>query len=309
APKGDTSIPLIGAKMNDDNPVLFGLSYNKEKKWILLCGGEENTEQSSTWKPDTAYQVAIVLQNEKQGSAYVDGKRVGGDAQCKLENTDSKEISHFYIGGDEGSAGSQEGVSVTVTNVLLYNRPLSFEEIDALNPNKAPIPPLVKEPSTSSPVSSASVVSPIPPVAANAQIAGTSSTPAGTHLTEREQPLGSSGADSGGASTSAVSAVRTPSAEKDSVMQAAPGKSSDGTQTVDGGSTADGEPTMEKREGTDGQKEEVQPLNRDENATALNSSNLGNVSQENNSDGGTMRESGLLPSLLLLLGLWGFAAL
>ncbi|ESS62147.1 trans-sialidase [Trypanosoma cruzi Dm28c] len=306
--EGDTSIPLIGVKMNDDNPVLFGLSYNKEKKWILLCGGRENKGHSSPWKPDTAHQVAIVLQNEKQGSVYVDGKRVGGDEQCKLENTDSKEISHFYIGGDEGSAGSQEGVSVTVRNVLLYNRPLTEEEVDALNPNKAPIPPLVKEPSTSSPASSASVVSPIPPVAATAQIAGTSSTPAGTHLTEREQPLGSSGADSGGASTSAVSAVRTPSAEKDSVMQAAPGKSSDGTQTVDDGSTADGEPTMEKREGTDGQKEEVQPLNRDENATALNSSNLGNVSQENNSDGGTMRGSGLL-SLLLLLGLWGFSAL
>ncbi|PBJ77766.1 mucin-associated surface protein [Trypanosoma cruzi cruzi] len=62
--------------------------------------------------------------------------------------------------------------------------------------------------------------------------------------------------------------------------------------------------------GTDAQGEEgIHPLNRDENATALNSS-LGNVSQGNNSDGGTMRGSGLLPSLLLLLlGLWGIAAL
>ncbi|KAF8307412.1 putative trans-sialidase, Group V [Trypanosoma cruzi] len=306
--EGDTSIPLIGVKMNDDNPVLFGLSYNKEKKWILLCSGGENKEHSSPWKPDTAHQVAIVLQNEKQGSVYVDGKRVGGDEQCKLETTDSKEISHFYIGGDEGNAGSQEGVSVTVRNVLLYNRPLSFEEVDALNPNKAATPPLVEVPTKPLTVSSASVISPIPSVAANAQIAGTSSTPAGTHLTEREQPLGSSGADSGGASTSAVSAVSTPSAEKDSVKQAAPGKSSDGTQTVDGGSTADGEPTMEKREGTNGQKEEVQPVNRDENATALNSS-LGNVSQGNNTDAATVRGSGLLPSLLLLLGLWVFAAL
>ncbi|ESS63185.1 trans-sialidase [Trypanosoma cruzi Dm28c] len=309
-PKDGSPIPLMGAKMNDgdNNPVLFGLSYNREKKWILLCGGGENTEHSSPWKPDTAYQVAIVLQNEKQGSAYVDGKRVGGDAQCKLENTDSKEISHFYIGGDEGNAGGQEGVSVTVTNVLLYNRPLSFEEVDALNPNKAPISPLVEVPTKPLTVSSASVISPIPSVAANAQIAGTSSTPAGTHLTEREQPLGSSGADSGGASTSAVSAVSTPSAEKDSVMQAASGKSSDGAQTVDGGSTADGEPTMEKREGTDEQGE-VHPQVRDENATALNSSNLGNVSQENNSDAGTVSESRLLPLLLLLLGLWGFAPL
>ncbi|EAO00172.1 mucin-associated surface protein (MASP), putative [Trypanosoma cruzi] len=54
-------------------------------------------------------------------------------------------------------------------------------------------------------------------------------------------------------------------------------------------------------------QEEVQPQNREVNATTLNSS-LGNLSQGNNSDGGTMRGSGL-PSMLLLLGLWGFAPL
>ncbi|KAF8303605.1 putative trans-sialidase, Group V [Trypanosoma cruzi] len=311
-PEEGSPIPLMGATMNDDDKtVLLGLSYNdKEKKWILLCGGGTETKDlSSTWEPQTQYQVAIVLQNGIHGSAYVDGQRVGGDEQCKLENTESKVISHFYIGGDEGSAEGQEGVSVTVSNVLLYNRPLSSEEIGALNPNKAPISPLVEEPSTPSPVSSASVVTHIPPVAATAQITGTSSTPAGTHRTERGQPMGSSkDADSGGASTSAVSTVSIPSAGKDSVKQVASGKSSDEAQTVDGGSTADGEPTMEKREGgTDAQKEEVQPQVRDENATALNSS-LGNASQGNNSDAGIVRGSGLLP-LLLLLGLWGFAAL
>ncbi|EKG00301.1 trans-sialidase, putative, partial [Trypanosoma cruzi] len=141
-PKEGSPIPLIGVKLNDSgNTVLLGLSYNKEKKWILLCSGGENTKQSSTWEADTAHQVAIVLQNGNQGSVYVDGQSVGGDAQCKLENTDSKEISHFYIGGDEGSAGSREGVSVTVSNVLLYNRPLTEEEVGALNPNKAPISP------------------------------------------------------------------------------------------------------------------------------------------------------------------------
>ncbi|KAF8277793.1 putative trans-sialidase, Group V [Trypanosoma cruzi] len=306
--EGDTSIPLMGVKMNDDNPVLFGLSYNKEKKWILLCGGRENKGHSSPWEPGKKHQVAIVLRNGTQGSAYVDGQRVGGDEECTLGSTKSQEISHFYIGGDEDSAGGQEGVSVTVRNVLLYNRPLSFEEIGALNPNKAPISPLVKEPSSPSPVASDSIIPPIPTVNKNAQIAGTSSALDGTQLREREQPMGSSGADSGGASTSAVSTVSTPSAEKDSVKQVASGKSSDGAQTVDGGSTADGEPTMEKREGTDGQKEEVQPQVRDENATALNSS-LGNVSQGNNSDAATVRGNGLPSLLLLLLGLWGFAAL
>ncbi|EKF31507.1 trans-sialidase, putative [Trypanosoma cruzi marinkellei] len=35
------------------------------------------------------------------------------------------EISHFYIGGDKGDTNS----SVTVTNVFLYNRPLSDDEL------------------------------------------------------------------------------------------------------------------------------------------------------------------------------------
>ncbi|EKG00275.1 trans-sialidase, putative [Trypanosoma cruzi] len=122
--------------------------------------------------------------------------------------------------------------------------------------------------------------------------------------------MGSSGAGSGGASAPAVSTVSTPSAEEESVVQVTSGTSPDGTQTVGGGSTADGEPTMETREGgTNGQKEKVQPLNREENATALNSS-LVNLSQGNNTDAGNMRESGMLPSLLLLLlGLLGLAAL
>ncbi|KAF8277424.1 putative trans-sialidase, Group V [Trypanosoma cruzi] len=308
-PKGNTPIPLMGVRAGSkgEKTKVMELSYGSGKKWHVLCGDGTFKELSSTWETETQYQVAIVLQNGEQGSVYVDGQRVG-NAQLALQDIEgSKEISHFYIGGDGGQEG-QEGVSVTVSNVLLYNRPLDEVEVGALNPNKAPTPPVV--PTKPLTVSSASVISPIPSVAANAQIAGTSSTPAGTQLREREQPMGSSGAGSGGASTSAVSAVSTPSAEKDSVKQVASGKSSDGAQTVDGGSTTDGEPTMETREGgTNGQKEEVQPLNRDENGTAPNSS-LGHLSQGNNTDAATVRESRLLPSpLLLLLGLWVFAAL
>ncbi|EKG08540.1 trans-sialidase, putative [Trypanosoma cruzi] len=95
-------------------------------------------ERRSDWEPDTTYQVAIVLQNGTQGSAYVDGQRVG-DASCELGNADPKGISHFYIGGDGGGAEnteSREVVPVTVTNVLLYNRPLDGTEINALNANK-----------------------------------------------------------------------------------------------------------------------------------------------------------------------------
>ncbi|PBJ73630.1 mucin-associated surface protein [Trypanosoma cruzi cruzi] len=85
------------------------------------------------------------------------------------------------------------------------------------------------------------------------------------------------------------------------------GVGQEGTTVTPEVSASSGE-DEETVEGKNVQEEEVQPLNKEVNATALNSS-LGKLSQGNNSDGGTMRGSGLLPSLLLLLGLWGFAAL
>ncbi|EKG01272.1 trans-sialidase, putative, partial [Trypanosoma cruzi] len=250
------SIPLMGAKLNDDeNTVLLGLSYGSGKKWQVLCSDRPTAEQSSTWEPQTQYQVTIVLQNGKQGSAYVDGEHVG-NVQCELENTDSKGISHFYIGGDGGSAentAGQEGVSVTVTNVLLYNRPLTEEEVGALNPNKVTI---------SSPEDlTAAVVVDIPSTAVSGSV---------------EQKTVS---------------VSTP-----------------GGYTVNHESSASSGENVGTAEGTDEQGEkEIHPQHGEVNATTLNSS-LGNLSQGNNSDDGTMHWSGL-PSLLLLLGLWVFAAL
>ncbi|PBJ70881.1 trans-sialidase [Trypanosoma cruzi cruzi] len=141
-PKEGSPIPLMGATMNDNKKtVLLGLSYGKEGKWQVLCGGKTTKELRSNWEPETTHQVAIVLRNGTQGSAYVDGQRVG-DAPCGLNNTDSKGISHFYIGGDGGSAGSKEDVPVTATNVLLYNRPLGDNEIRVLNASKISIPKL-----------------------------------------------------------------------------------------------------------------------------------------------------------------------
>ncbi|KAF8286585.1 putative trans-sialidase, Group V [Trypanosoma cruzi] len=235
-PEGDTPIPLMGVQMKGDkSTVLLGLSYdNKEKKWMLQCGGGTKSEElSSTSETETKRHVAIVMQNGSQGTAYVDGQRLG--AQCALGSMESKGISHFYIGGDGGSAvsaGSREDISVTVTNVLLYNRPLSSAEMTALNTESVTIPKLDH---------------------AKPGPRGTPSTPAGQQPSELGHLVGSSKDASGGV------------------------------------------------EGADSQIREV-------NATALSSS-LVNVSQENNNDAGTMRGSGLLPSLLLLLGLWWFAAL
>ncbi|KAF8306507.1 putative trans-sialidase, Group V [Trypanosoma cruzi] len=300
-PEGDTPIPLMGAKINDgnNNPVLLGLSYNKKKKWILLCDGGNTRDLSSTWEPQRQYQVAIVLQNGTQGSVYVDGKRVEG-MPFDLKYKGSKVISHFYIGGDGDSAKGQEGVSVTVRNVLLYNRPLTSEEIAALNANKVPI----SVPEDRNELAGETVL----PAVSGSDLEGTVtlSSSAGQKPLE-EEPLRTVG---GGGVSSAASVTTTPSSDAAQAVtvggDTVQGNGSPQTTEESVSSSEDGETV----EGTDAQGEEgIHSQDGEVNATALNGS-LGKLSQGNNSDGGTVRGSGLLPSLLLLLlGLWGFAAL
>ncbi|KAF5214839.1 hypothetical protein ECC02_012517 [Trypanosoma cruzi] len=338
-PEGNTPIPLMGVKMNgDENNVLLGLSYDSGKKWHVLCGDKTTTKLSSTWETGTPQHVVILLKNGTQGSVYVDGQRVCGNGECALGNGESKEISHFYIGGDGVNAENKEGVSVTVTNVLLYNRPLDDTEIAAFNPNKANIP-----------------------VQMDRSIEGNVIQPSGGGRPEEQrQLLESSGAD--GVSASTVSSARTSSGGEGSATQLVSEESSDGSKNVGGASSpgsdaavetgdrstvqGDGSsPTLvgtpatadayapnaeamghdgtavnpgasvssgadgETAEGTNGQeKEEIHAQNGDVKAAALSGS-LGNLSQGNNTDACSVCGSGLLPLLLLLLGLWGFAAL
>ncbi|KAF5218785.1 hypothetical protein ECC02_008275 [Trypanosoma cruzi] len=143
------SVPLMGVRAGTDGgKKLMELSYGSGKKWQVLCSDGTTKKLKSTWDPQRQYQVAIVLQNGIQGSVYVDGQRVCESVQSKLETTESKGISHFYIGGDGGKAentAGDEGVSVTVRNVLLYNRPLTFTvgsadmKEDIASPSEAPV--------------------------------------------------------------------------------------------------------------------------------------------------------------------------
>ncbi|EKG00502.1 trans-sialidase, putative, partial [Trypanosoma cruzi] len=236
APK-EGSIPLIGAKMNDnENTVLVGLSYNNEKNWILLCGDATTNsgEQSRVSEPEKAQHVVILLRNGNQGSAYVDGQPVGGNEQCKLETTDSKEISHFYIGGATDDADSREGVSVTVTNVLLYNRPLDDNEITALNKKKPSISRLGDGNKLAKVIPSAEVIAPA------SQGTVSQPTPGELQQTAPELLKTSKGTGGGDVSTSTLSTVTNSPAGKESVKNLASGTSPDGHQNVDGGSTADG---------------------------------------------------------------------
>ncbi|EAN98452.1 putative trans-sialidase, Group V [Trypanosoma cruzi] len=278
------SVPLMGVKMNDSGKtVLLGLSYNGGGKWELSCGDETPKELKSALEPGKTRQLAIVLRNGTQGSVYVDGERVCMGEQREMRDAELKEISHFYIGGDGENADSKD-VSVTVTNVLLYNRPLDDTEIATLNPNKASTPSQVNEPSQGTAIQP----------------------PGGQGKEEQRQLLGSNGVN--GVSASTVSSATTSSGEEGPATPLASEESFDVIKNVDGGSFSDGDPTVETAEGTDGQKEEIHAQNGEVNAAALSSS-LGNVSQGNNSDAGTVRGSGLLPLLLVLLGLWGFATL
>ncbi|RNF00648.1 gp85-like protein, partial [Trypanosoma cruzi] len=304
--EGDTSIPVMGAKMNGDdkNPVLLGLSYNKkEKKWILLCGGKPTEVQKRIEGQEKTQQVTIVLQNGNHSTAYVDGQRVG-DVQCQLEGKEDKKISHFYIGGDGSNTGSRDGVSVTVSNVLLYNRPLDDSEITALDTIKPPITP-PKDPNAQK------IVVPSP-----------GRTPQAGH-----EPLnGGEGADGLGV-PEAASIASTSSGSGQTVQQLASETPPDGNADEDGAPSSSGNPTVgegsadtiqgdgrhtpsvgdtpatadtnvltaetvghdgaalttevtvssgadgETAEGTDGQEEEeIHPQDRDLNATALSSS-------------------------------------
>ncbi|PWV08409.1 putative trans-sialidase, Group V [Trypanosoma cruzi] len=340
-PEGDTPIPLMGVRAGsngDENNVLLGLSYDSEKKWQVLCCDGKTEELSSTLGTDKTYQVAIMLRNGTQGSVYVDGQRVGNE-ECELGNGESKEISHFYIGGDGVNAANKEDVSVTVTNVLLYNRPLDDTEIAAFNPNKAPIE-----------------------VQMDGSIEGNAieTSPGGGRPEEQRQSLEGSRAD--GVSAPTVSSARTSSGGEGSATQLVKEKSSDGSKNVGGASSPGSDAAVETGDrstvqgdgssetlvgtlatadayapnaeamghdgtavnpgasassgadgetagGTNGQeKEEIHAQNGDVKAAALSGS-LGNVSQGNNTDACSVCGSGLLPLLLLLLGLWGFAAL
>ncbi|EKF26328.1 trans-sialidase, putative [Trypanosoma cruzi marinkellei] len=263
-PKEEGPIPLMGVRAGSNGKnKLMELSYDKEKKWRLLCDGETVTEHSVAWDLEkTTHQVAIVLRNGTQGSVYVDGRCVCmGNARSELQSEALKGISHFYIGGDgdsAASAGSGEGVSVTVSNVLLYNRPLAFSDT------------CVEEDT----------------------VIGSSSE--GPQSTEAASP------SVGGDTTATPLAEKAPEVPVVQATLQQPQEESKAEQNTTVGESS----TMQQV-----------PANASQgsvgSAAALNSHAVRGAKSGggDNSVAGTMRGSGLLPSLLLLLlGLWGFAA-
>ncbi|ESS60303.1 trans-sialidase [Trypanosoma cruzi Dm28c] len=122
-PKGST--PLLGAGLGDGHGAkIIGLSCGMNKTWETVFDGKK-TKSNTTWELGKEHQVALMLQDGNKGSVYVDGVIVGSPAKIPKVGALGHEITHFYFGGDEGDINS----SVTVTNVFLYNRPLSVGEL------------------------------------------------------------------------------------------------------------------------------------------------------------------------------------
>ncbi|RNE97525.1 trans-sialidase, partial [Trypanosoma conorhini] len=148
APKGG-SIPFLGLSMSAKGGATarWGLSYNHDDEPGELCGDAAGGPDTGTCETNKKYNVAIVRQGGSQGFMYIDGVPVGGSQPEQRCGTQPCTISHFYIGGDGGGAADAAGQDsrVTVTNVLLYNRPLDADEIGALH-NKTVPAAMQKEP-------------------------------------------------------------------------------------------------------------------------------------------------------------------
>ncbi|RNF09370.1 trans-sialidase [Trypanosoma cruzi] len=94
------------------------------KTWETVFDGKKTTS-NTTWELGKEHQVALMLQDGNKGSVYVDGVIVGSPAKIPKVGALGHEITHFYFGGDEGDSDS----NATVTNVFLYNRRLSEDEL------------------------------------------------------------------------------------------------------------------------------------------------------------------------------------
>ncbi|KAF8292261.1 putative trans-sialidase, Group II [Trypanosoma cruzi] len=300
------STTLLGASLRGSSGTKFiGLSYGANGEWETVFEGKK-TVHGGTWEPGREYQVALMLQDGKKGLVYVDGVLVGSSAMLPTPEKRWTEVSYFYFGGDEGESGS----NATVTNVFLYNRPLNDTEIGHLNANKVSLPFMDKKPAKASTATSQSVDTVTTSVTTETKATAPAPTTVETLPTEEVTSNGSSGASGGGTFTPAVSNATTHTAGERSADQSASVTSSSAASSEDGvSSDENGETTG----GADGQEEDIQPQDGETNAAALGlalKSSLGTSSQWDGSVAGTMRESRvLLPSLFLLLGLWGFAAL
>lgn len=139
ATENDAPLLTVDIFKRKDRP---GLWYSRNKEWKLVLGKDESL--SSGWETNKAYRVALMVRNNSL-SAYVNGRLVGGPFYALQPRIEPLDIENFLIGGYESGDGLNDAVSrVTVTNVLVYNRPLNNMELETLGTRTLEAAPQIK---------------------------------------------------------------------------------------------------------------------------------------------------------------------
>lgn len=126
-PVGDRPLLTVGGAGGRRR---LGLWYDRDGQWKVMSEGDREATQAGDWATNRVYEVAFMLRNGRF-FAHVDGKPVGGLSYVPAPGEELSSIKDILIGG-YGDDSAKDTVShVTVTNVLLYNRPLNDTELEA----------------------------------------------------------------------------------------------------------------------------------------------------------------------------------
>ncbi|RNF00221.1 trans-sialidase, partial [Trypanosoma conorhini] len=128
---GGSPVPVLGVRGGGGEARLMELSYTADRKWAATFSGATAQVGGGAWERNRAHQVALVLQ-DGSGSAWVDAQALGSPVRLHAAGAAGLEVSQFdFMGGDRAGTGNGQ---VTLTNVLLYNRPLSAAELQLFVP-------------------------------------------------------------------------------------------------------------------------------------------------------------------------------
>ncbi|RNE95216.1 trans-sialidase, partial [Trypanosoma rangeli] len=284
-PETEGPVPLMGVRMNDNaSTVLLGLFYTKDKKWGVTVNGKsrELSDKDGTWQPGTTYQVAL-QKKSRNFWVCIDSNVIVQEKVLVSEYT-SRGVSDFYVGGD-GAKGTDE-VDVTVGSVLLYIYEVGYSGLITLSASKVPLPTPAAEGPLTTLGNDEEIASKLK---LGEKRVGDSLNPKGPLPEEAHKGSHSAGEESGSSPASS-----------------SPASSSAKVRLADGpddGSMADG-----------GSKNTSAILAKDTSNISLSGDssvafdNLTRVRPDSGRGDGTVRGC-VSRLLLLLLGLWGFAAL
>lgn len=124
-PAGEKS-PLLTIVEGPDAQSL-GLWYGKNGRWNVMLNNVGTL--AGSWVANKTYSVALTLR-ESSVSVCVDGEPVGSLFYAPAPGGELLDVEHLFIGGYGDNANTES--HLTVTNVLLYSRPLNDTELKRL---------------------------------------------------------------------------------------------------------------------------------------------------------------------------------